>query len=171
MLNLLSSLKPQQKHYLGFYKWLVYLNLDLSLRFSGEVNRLRYKDSTQLVITKQARALINEDDLKSRVYNIITTYINNLKLGDTIDVRYLNNEIEKIQGIEGIETLRTDLNRSTLGLSFCVFNPIYNGKDKKVFDTRCKLKPYQIPYIESPVAFKDKIVVKSQVTNKRVVEY
>ena len=149
----------------------VYLNLDLSLRFSGEVNRLRYKDSTQLVITKQARALINEDDLKSKVYNIITTYINNLKLGDTIDVRYLNNEIEKIQGIESIETLRTDLNRSTPGLSFCVFNPIYNGKDKKVFDTRCKLKPYQIPYIESPVALKDKIVVKSQVTNKRVVEY
>ena len=175
-----NALKEKIRNEIADYKLLnseiafidpIYLNLDLSLRFSGEVNRLRYKDSTQLVITKQARALINEDDLKSRVYNIITTYINNLKLGDTIDVRYLNNEIEKIQGIESIETLRTDLNRSTPGLSFCVFNPIYNGKDKKVFDTRCKLKPYQIPYIESPVAFKDKIVVKSQVTNKRVVEY
>jgi len=175
-----NALKEKIRNEIADYKLLnseiafidpIYLNLDLSLRFSGEVNRLRYKDSTQLVITKQARALINEDDLKSKVYNIITTYINNLKLGDTIDVRYLNNEIEKIQGIEGIETLRTDLNRSTPGLSFCVFNPIYNGKDKKVFDTRCKLKPYQIPYIESPVAFKDKIVVKSQVTNKRVVEY
>ena len=175
-----NALKEKIRNEIAEYKLLnseiafidpVYLNLDLSLRFSGEVNRLRYKDSTQLVITKQARALINEDDLKSKVYNIITTYINNLKLGDTIDVRYLNNEIEKIQGIESIETLRTDLNRSTPGLSFCVFNPIYNGKDKKVFDTRCKLKPYQIPYIESPVAFKDKIVVKSQVTNKRVVEY
>ena len=175
-----NALKEKIRNEIAEYKLLnseiafidpVYLNLDLSLRFSGEVNRLRYKDSTQLVITKQARALINEDDLKSKVYNIITTYINNLKLGDTIDVRYLNNEIEKIQGIENIETLRTDLNRSTPGLSFCVFNPIYNGKDKKVFDTRCKLKPYQIPYIESPVAFKDKIVVKSQVTNKRVVEY
>ena len=175
-----NALKEKIRNEIAEYKLLnseiafidpVYLNLDLSLRFSGEVNRLRYKDSTQLVITKQARALVNKDDLKSKVYNIITTYINNLKLGDTIDVRYLNNEIEKIQGIEGIETLRTDLNRSTPGLSFCVFNPIYNGKDKKVFDTRCKLKPYQIPYIESPVAFKDKIVVKSQVTNKRVVEY
>ena len=107
----------------------VYLNLDLSLRFSGEVNRLRYKDSTQLVITKQARALINEEDLKSKVYNTIISYINNLKLGDTIDVRFLNNEIEKIQGIESIETLRTDLNKSVPGLSLCVFNPIYNGKD------------------------------------------
>ena len=149
----------------------VYLNLDLSLRFSGETNKLRYKDSTQLVITKQARALINEEDLKSKVYNTITTYINNLKLGDTIDVRFLNNEIEKIQGIETIETLRTDINRSVPGLSFCVFNPIYNGKDKKVFDTRCKLKPYQIPYVENPTAFKNKIIIKSLVTNKRVVEY
>ena len=85
-------------------------------------------------------------------------------------------EIEELQaehqsGIENIETLRTDINRSIPGLSFCVYNPIYNGKDKKVFDTRCKLKPYQIPYIESPTAFKDKIVIKSLVTNKRVVEY
>jgi len=149
----------------------VYLNLDLSLKFSGETNKLRYKDSTQLVINKQARALINEEDLKSKVYNTITTYINNLKLGDTIDVRFLNNEIEKIQGIETIETLRTDINRSIPGLSFCVFNPIYNGKDKKVFDTRCKLKPYQIPYVENPTAFKNKIIIKSLVTNKRVVEY
>jgi len=149
----------------------VYLNLDLSLVFSGETNKLRYKDSTQLVITKEARTLINEEDLKSKVYGTITTYINSLKLGATVDVRYLNNELEKIQGIENIETLRTDINRSVPGLSFCVYNPIYNGKDKKVFDTRCKLKPYQIPYIESPTAFKDKIVIKSLVTNKRVVEY
>ena len=149
----------------------VYLNLDLSLKFTGETNKLRYKDNTQLVITKQARALINEEDLKSKVYNTITSYINNLKLGDIIDVRFLNNEIEKIQGIEAIETLRTDINRSIPGLSFCVFNPIYNGKDKKTFDTRCQLKPYQIPYIESPTAFKNKITIKSLVTNKRVVEY
>ena len=52
-----------------------------------------------------------------------------------------------------------------------MFNPIYNGKDKKVFDTRCKLKPYQIPYVENPTAFKNKIIIKSLVTNKRVVEY
>jgi len=149
----------------------VYLNLDLSLKFTGETNKLRYKDNTQLVITKQARALINEEDLKSKVYNTITNYINNLKLGDIIDVRFLNNEIEKIQGIEAIETKRIDIDRSIPGLSFCVFNPIYNGKDNKTFDTRCQLKPYQIPYIESPTAFKNKITIKSLVTNKRVVEY
>ena len=43
-----------------------YKVLDLSLKFSGEVNRLRYKDNTQLIITKEARTLINEEDLKSK---------------------------------------------------------------------------------------------------------
>tara|TARA_R100000005_G_C4998915_1_gene205560 strand:- start:2370 stop:4202 length:1833 start_codon:yes stop_codon:yes gene_type:complete len=175
-----NSLKEKIRTEISDYKLLnseitfidpVYLNLDLSLKFPGEANKLRYKNSTKLVITKQARALINEDDLKSKVYNIITSYIQNLKLGDTIDVRFLNSEIEKIQGIETIETLRTDINRTVPGLSFCVFNPIYNGRDKKIFDTRCKLRPYQIPYIESPSAFRDKIIIKSLVTNKRVVEY
>ena len=175
-----NALKEKIRNEIADYKLLnseiafidpVYLNLDISLKFPGELNRLRYKDNTKIIITKEARALINEEDLKSKVYNIITNYINNLKLGDTIDVRFLNNEIEKVQGIESIETIRTDLNRTVPGLSFCVFNPIYNGKDKKVFDTRCKLKPYQIPYIESPTAFKDKITVKTLVTNKRVVEY
>jgi len=149
----------------------VYLNLDLSLKMSGEVNKLSYKDQTKLVITKEARALINEDDLKSKVYNTITRYVNGLKLGDVIDVRFLNNELEKIQGIKSIETRRTDLDRGIPGLSFCVFNPIYNGRDKKEFDTRCQLLPFQIPYIENPVAFKEKIQIKSLVTNKRVVEY
>jgi len=149
----------------------VYLNLDLSLKMSGEVNKLSYKDQTKLVITKEARALINEDDLKSKVFNIITSYVNGLKLGDVIDVRFLNNELEKIQGINSIETIRTDLDRGIPGLSFCVFNPIYNGRDKKEFDTRCQLLPFQIPYIEDPVAFKEKIQIKSLVTNKRVVEY
>ena len=151
----------------------VYLNLDLSLKIGTEKDKLSYKDKTQLVITKEARALINEEDLKSKVFNTITNYINNIKLGDVIDVRFLNNELEKIPGIESIGMTRTDQpERGILpGLSLCIFNPIYNGRDKKTFDTRCKLKSFQIPYIESPVAFKNKITIKSLVTNKRVVEY
>jgi len=175
-----NALKEKIRNEIADYKLLnseiafidpVYLNLDISLRLSGEPNKLSYKDQTKLIITKEARTLINEEDLKSKVFNTITNYVNGLKLGDIIDVRFLNNELEKIQGISSIETTRTDLERSVPGLSFCVFNPIYNGKDKKVFDTRCPLLPFQIPYIENPVAFKNKIQVKSLVTNKRVVEY
>ena len=178
-----NALKEKIRNEIADYKLLnseiafidpVYLNLDISLKLPGEPNRLSYKDQTKLVITKEARTLINEEDLKSKVFNVITNYINGLKLGDIIDVRFLNNELEKIQGISSIETTRTDLGldkRTVPGLSFCVFNPIYNGRDKKEFDTRCQLLPFQIPYIENPVAFKNKIQVKSLVTNKRVIEY
>ena len=90
----------------------VYLNLDLSLTTSGEKNKTSYKDYTELHIIRNARTLINEEDLKTKVFNIITKYINTIKLGDVIDVRYLNNEIEKIPGLEEIKTVRTDTNRS-----------------------------------------------------------
>ena len=127
-----------------------------------------YKNNPEAI--KKFNIFINSKSTKATITKDKKGNPTQFSMGISITLK-INNEIEKIQGIESIETLRTDLNRSTPGLSFCVFNPIYNGKDKKVFDTRCKLKPYQIPYIESPVAFKDKIVVKSQVTNKRVVEY
>jgi len=150
----------------------MYLNVDLSLTFSGEKNKTSYKDYTELHILRNARTLINEEDLKTKVFNIITNYINTIKLGDVIDVRYLNNEIEKIPGLEEINTVRTDRDDQSIpGLSLCIYNPIYNGRDIKDIDTRYQLKPYQIPYIENSISFKNKIKVKSTVTNKRIVEY
>ena len=149
----------------------IYLKLDAAIKFSGEPARVAYKDVTEIQLVKSSRTLINEEELKSKVFNIITTYIKGLKLGATVDVRYLNNEIEKINELIEFKTTRTDINSSVPGLSFCLFNPIYNGKDLKFIDTRWKLKPFQIPYIENERAFKDKIKVKNVITNKSVVEY
>ena len=89
----------------------------------------------------------------------------------TIYVRDLNNEIEAIKGLVGFKTVRTDSGLEIPGLSLCVFNPIYNGKDIKFIDTTLKLKPYQIPYIQNEVALKDKIKVMSVLESKAIVEY
>ena len=176
-----NSLKEKIRSEIEDYKLLnseiafvdpVYLNLDLSLSFSGEKNKTSYKDNTELQISRNARSLINEEDLKTKVFNTITSYVDSIKLGGLIDVRYLNNELEKIVGIEKIETVRTDVEGSGVpGVNLCIFNPIYNGRDIKGIDTRCQLKPYQIPYIENSTLFKNKIKVKSSTSNKRVVEY
>ena len=154
----------------------MYLNLDFSLQFSGETSTLNYKDYTEVHIVKEARALVNDEDLKSKVYNSIINYIENLKLGSTIDVRFLNNEIEKIPHIKSIKTVRTDIDsnvkiNSVPGLSLCVFNPIYNGRDKKTIDTRLVLKPYQIPYIENAQKIKDKIKIETTSVSNKIVEY
>jgi len=179
--NYLSpSLKEKIQNELTNYKLLnseitfidpIYLTFDLCLKFTSESTKVRYKDYTELHLVRSARTLINEEELKSKVFNIITTYIKGLKLGDTIDVRYLNNEIEKIDGILEFKTWRTDINKGVPGLSFAVFNPIYNGRDIKFIDTRLTLKPFQIPYIENEQSFKNKIKVTSTVTTKSIVEY
>ena len=46
-----------------------------------------------------------------------------------------------------------------------------NGKDIRFIDTRWKLKPFQIPYIENKEIFKNKITIESTTTNRNVVEY
>ena len=67
--------------------------------------------------------------------------------------------------------IRTNSDIEIPGLSLCVYNPIYNGKDIKYTDTVLKLKPYQIPYIEDETAFKNKIKVSSVTVSKAIVEY
>jgi len=149
----------------------VYLNVDLSVKASGEPNYVYYKDSTEFHIRRESKTLINEADLKSRVFNIISTYIKELKLGGTINVRDLNNDIEGIKGVVDFKTVRTDSDVEIPGLSLCIYNPIYNGKDIKYTDTVLKLKPYQIPYIEDEAVLKNKIKVSSVTVSKAIVEY
>ena len=179
--NYLSpSLKEKIQREITAYKLLnseisfidpVYLNLDFSVRLNQEPKKISYRDYTEFHIIKEARALISTEELKSKVCSIITTYINTLKLGDTIDIKYLNNEIQNIDGVVDFVTKRTDVGVETTGISLCVYNPIYNGKDIKFIDTVFKLRPYQIPYIENEQAFKSKIKVTSTLSNKAVIEY
>jgi len=177
-----NSLKEKIQNEIENYKLLnseisfidpVYLNIDLSFKASGEPKKVSYKDTTELQLVREARSLVNEEDLKSKVFNVINTYIKQLKLGDTINVRDMNNDIEGIKGIVEFNTVRTDItpNIKIPGLSLCVYNPVYNGKDIKFIDTSLKLKPYQIPYIESEAEFKSKITVTSVIKSKAIVEY
>ena len=121
-LNFWTSNKGTSNKCILFKK---FIHLDLSLSFSGEKNKTSYKDNTELQISRNARSLINEEDLKTKVFNTITSYVDSIKLGGLIDVRYLNNELEKIVGIEKIETVRTDVEGSGVpGVNLCIFNPI-----------------------------------------------
>jgi len=149
----------------------VYLNVDIGLKSAGEDSSTAFRNTTEIHLRRDSRTLINEAQLKSSVFNIIASYIKKLKLGDTINVRDLNNDIEAIKGLVDFKTVRTDSGLEIPGLSLCVFNPIYNGKDIKFIDTTLKLKPYQIPYIQNEVALKDKIKVMSVLESKAIVEY
>lgn len=149
----------------------VYLNLDFGLRLTREPIITDHMNYTRLVLERDSKSLVNSENLKSKVFNIINNYISEIKLGQSIDIRFLNNEIRKIEGLAGFYMQRIDSNIKVDGLSFGIFNPVYNGKDLQYIDTLHELEYFQIPYIESAASMQSKIVVLNTTKGKTVSEY
>ena len=116
------------------------------------------EDSTVLQIFKSQTVKVSDDSLISRVRDLISEYFNalNTRLGQSIDVRVLEQSILGIEGIESVRTIRTD-NDTIIhnGLSFLVWNPVYNGNlgegrglgDITTLTGSMRLLEFQIPYL------------------------
>tara|TARA_E500000318_G_C3565700_1_gene215541 strand:+ start:525 stop:2357 length:1833 start_codon:yes stop_codon:yes gene_type:complete len=175
-----TSLKNEILYTLSDYKLInseitfidpVYLATDLLLKAANELNRVDFKDVTELRIVRNSATIANDDTIKNKVSTIITNYFNKAKLGQLIDIKQLNTDIISIEGIDSFYTYRTDIQLKSNGLSLGIYNPIHSGNDLRVVDTNHELKYFQIPYIEDPVLFKNKIKVETITKSKTVIEY
>lgn len=149
----------------------VYLVVDFVLKSSTENNIVQNKDYTSLVIERNTTSIINDNTMIDKVYNIINNYFNTAKLGQVIDVKKLNADILGVEGVVGFYTYREDLDLKANGLSLGIYNPIYNGRDLKIFDSNMQLKYFQIPYIENQASIKNRIKVEAVTKSSVVTEY
>jgi len=88
-----------------------------------------------LEVIKQSSSRKDNQTITNSIVNVFSNYFsrNNLKLGHTLDIRQLTQQILAIDGIETFFTTRDDNTSIRLeGLSFFVWNPIYPQNDKKV---------------------------------------
>ena len=76
-----------------------------------------------------------------------------------INLQELGAEILNVDGIDEIYTVRTDTGLRTLGLSLCVWNPVYQDMDVIITTQNIKLPYYKYPYLDNAFALADKIVV------------
>jgi hypothetical protein len=86
-----------------------------------------------LNIKKTTSSLRSNQAIINDVVNVFTTYFktNNITLGQTLDVRSLNQQIYSIDGIQTFYTSRTDDPAVSIeGLSLFVWNPLYPTLDK-----------------------------------------
>lgn len=148
----------------------VYQAVDFYLKSSVETPSVQIKDYTTLVIERGSDTIVNDNTIIDKVYNVIYNFFNNAKLGQFINITQLNANILGIDGVVGLYTYRQDLNLKADGLSFGMYNPVYNGRDLRVVNTNRNLPVFQIPYIDNPVTFKNKITVET-VTRTTNIEY
>jgi hypothetical protein len=64
-----------------------------------------------------------------------------------------------IEGIENIQTHRSDLNLTIEGLSFIIWNPIYPDKDIKVFSQNYTVEGFKYPIFSNLEDIADRIEI------------
>lgn len=137
----------------------IYMALDL-----GFTNRTVSKDvysSTKLVVYREKNDKTNKETIKSRVVNTILDYFNpsKIKLGQTINMSELTSSILSISGIRNIKTYNTVENLYFDGLSFVMWNPMFDAVDESLINQTTTLPYFKFPYIFRPDSIINRIEV------------
>jgi hypothetical protein len=128
-----------------------------------------------LVINKQVNSRRNDQAISNDVVNIFRNYFNkrNLKLGQTLDLRLLTQQILDVEGVESFVTVNENNNETVQGLSFFVWNPLYPENDKQATQNSISMKYFEIPYFFNLDSIETRIRVNpnSTLSNNRTSEF
>lgn len=109
-------------------------------------------DSCKLVIVREASNKVQKDTLKNRIAGIITSFfdLKNNNLGQNISISSLTSQILSVVGVRSVRTANTTENITFQGVSFIVWNPIYETDDIVVMNQDTTLPFFKFPYLNSP---------------------
>jgi hypothetical protein len=130
----------------------VYKAVSFGVNAPGTVVDPSLDNNVQLQIVKQPNSQYSNSSIINSVINIITNYfnVNNSSLGQTIDIRALNQSILDIPGVQNFYTARTDgSNIRTEGLSFYIWNPNYPTQDVTTTTNNLTLNIFEYPYFNN----------------------
>lgn len=141
----------------------VYMAVDLGVRFPSEILSPSISDNTFLEIQRDITAKRNPEALKQQIAQIFKDYFSTLKdnLGLTVSLTNITNQILAIEGVKGINTVRTEgENTITIpGISLLIYNPVYPFNDIRITTQDEKLPYFKFPFLNNPLDFKNKINV------------
>jgi hypothetical protein len=140
----------------------VYKGITFGVSLSGNNFTTNEIDKCQLVITKSANSRRDNQSIIKDVSNIFTTYFSReqLRLGQVIDLRFLNQEILSVNGVENFVTARTDTpNNYVQGLSLFSWNPQYPNTDSLLTQNNITTKYFEYCYFNNLNSINSKISV------------
>lgn len=137
----------------------IYMALDLGFT-NGLVTKEVYKD-TKLIVYREKNDKTNKETIKSKVIDSLMTYFDpkSIKLGQTINMSTITSSILSIPGIRNIKTFNSSENIYFDGVSFIMWNPMFEGVDESLINQTITLPYFKYPYIYRPDSLINRIEV------------
>jgi hypothetical protein len=132
------------------------------------------EDLCQLEVIKRTSSRRDNQSIINDITNIFTDYFSrdNIKLGATVDVRSLTQQILGVDGVETFFTTRIDDPSIRIeGLSLFYWNPIYPDNDKTVTTNNIPLRYFEYPFFNNITLLPQKIKVTTVSTVFETIEY
>ena len=126
----------------------VYVAVNIGYRSTGDQLTPQIPENTNLLIVQEDTSRANSNDIIQKVVSIFKQYFDTTtaKIGMSIDIAEITNQILNIQGVNTFYTYRTDTNNSYVeGLSMMVWNPVYTS-DIVQTTQNIKLPGFKFPF-------------------------
>jgi hypothetical protein len=130
-------------------------------------------DVCKLVIRKSPNVRVNDDMIVNDIVEFIKSYFNRVdtRLGQTINLRDINQGIRDIPGVGAVKTVRDDTGESVDGVSFLIWNPSYPESDLHITRNDVAMQYFEYPYFYDLENLHTRIQVNSSFGSFEQVEY
>lgn len=139
----------------------VYIAIDVGASGVNEMPAVDIRNSSMIVVKRAANSKIPQSQIKTNVCNAVINYfsVDALKLGASLDFYALTKDILAIAGVQSISTIRTDVDVEIPGLSFVLWNPLYNAEDIIVTTQNINLPSFKYPFLIDSDKIASKVMV------------
>ena len=106
-------------------------------------------DSSFLVIKRNIAERVSADSIKQKVNNIFVNYFKDKKIGDTVSISDITNQILNLTGVSNLFTRRINngKNFDVQGLNLLSFNVIYDEEDIEIISADINLPFFKFPFL------------------------
>jgi hypothetical protein len=138
----------------------VYVAVNFGLRAANELESLEIMNNTRLEVKRDPGVSRDDSAVLDEIVQTITNYFasNNTTLGQNVDTGSLGQTILDLEGVEELHTIRPDTGQRVLGISLCLWNPVYPEQDINMTTQSVKLPYFKYPYLYDGFGLKDKII-------------
>jgi hypothetical protein len=151
----------------------VYMNFDFYIKSPISDATIDDLSLNKLRIIKEKNTRRASSAIVADIKNLFLSKFNHSvsRLGQVIDLYQLTSEILNLDGVENVETYRSDTNTSANGISILMWNDLYPYQDAKVYSQNLTLEYFQYPIFNNINDITSRIEVVEQSGFIKAVEF